>query len=164
MSVLFPAMRGVGDMDALLSKPVSFAEYMKVFSDNYKRLSELLGGSFESARLGDDRAYVDFARVAANEYTTAMRVSYRVLSDDGKPMVAPLDAVLYIYCDTWQVELVKPVGMLRRQLRPYEMLGAVVYKWVLNAFLNRALRTIAARFADADGKLFLNDNLDEETK
>ena len=145
---MLPAMKGVGALDNLLSRPVSFSDYMQVFSDNYMLLLDLFGSSLEPVCIGDKRSYIRFTPLRKSEYTTAVRMSYRVLKDDGGVAVAPMDAIIYIYYDTWQAELVKPVGALQRQLRPYEILGRAVRRWLLNAFLRRVLRTISLRAAD----------------
>lgn len=154
--MLLPAMRGVGELDNLLSRPVSFSDYMQVFSDNYAILFDLLGDASEPVSIGDRRAHVRFTPLRRNAYTTEIRMSYRVSTEDGGVAVALMDAILYIYYDTWQAELIKPAGVLRRQLRPYDRLGRAVRRWLLNAFLRRVLRTIALQAVEGGAEKTLN--------
>ena len=143
MSVLLPALQGVGAMDNLLSKPVSFSTYMDLFTENYTDLLALLGGSFKPAKIGGAHSYIAFTPLRKNKYTMAMRMTYKVLKNNGDVAVEPLDAIIYIYNDTWQAELIKVCGVLREQLKAYESMGIVVRRWLLNALLHRILKSVA---------------------
>lgn len=141
--MLLPALKNVGEMDALLSRPVSFSAYMDIFADNYTDLLVLLGGSFKPMTIHGKYSRTTFTPLRKRKWTMAMRITYEVLREDGSAAVAPLDAVVHIYYDTWQVELVKVYGVLRNKLQAYDAQGAIVKRWLLNTFLRRVLKTIA---------------------
>ena len=145
MTILIPAACGIGDLDELLRRPVSFSDYMRVFEDNYTHLERLLARADEPACFGNGRARIHFAPLGKNEYTTTVRMAYTVLRRDGAVAVEPLSAVVNIYHDTWQAELVRPYGALSKRLEPYLAFGMYVRKWLLNAFLRQVLRAVGAR-------------------
>lgn len=147
MNALFPAFRGVGTLDDLLNEPVSFPAYMELFSENYSNLLVLLGGSIKPIRIKSKHSEITFRLIRKKKYTAMLRMTYKIFKNNGENAVTPLDAIIYIYYDTWQAELVKVRGVFNEQLKTYEEFGMIVRRWLLNAFLRRILETLNARQA-----------------